>query len=298
MKIEKLIHLYLQSKDFERVGASSEHYKYWLRILKETELDGQSVWSHQCSLRPSDCQRVYDRLSDRGVTFANRILAVVRKVFSFGVKYDYVTENPWKAVQTIVTPPRRVVWTRDDVVSFLNVAYSDFETRSVGLIAHMAYDWAQRIGDMRLLTWDNLDLEQSILNLEQSKRRAVVHLPINDNLRDMLIQQQADLGWQPYVAPNTNVKKNGSYGTYTVFNISRKANQIKELAGLPPELRLSDLRRTATTEMVEAGVGLAQIMQVTGHQNPQSVKPYMKNTLTGATNALTLRSAHTAGETS
>jgi hypothetical protein len=50
--------------------------------------------------------------------------------------------------------------------------------------------------------------------------------------------------------------------------------------------------------MVEAGVGLAQIMQVTGHQNPQSVKPYMKNTLTGATNALTLRSAHTAGETS
>ena len=36
--------------------------------------------------------------------------------------------------------------------------------------------------------------------------------------------------------------------------------------------------RTGTTEMVEAGVGMAQIMSVTGHANPASVKPYMKNT--------------------
>ena len=62
--------------------------------------------------------------------------------------------------------------------------------------------------------------------------------------------------------------------------------------GLPPELRLSDLRRTGTTEMVEAGVGMAQIMSVTGHANPQSVKPYMKNTLASANYALTERKNH------
>ena len=59
--------------------------------------------------------------------------------------------------------------------------------------------------------------------------------------------------------------------------------------GLSRELRLSDMRRTATTEMIEAGVGLAQLMQVTGHANPQSVKPYMKNTLRGATLAMQMR---------
>ena len=61
------------------------------------------------------------------------------------------------------------------------------------------------------------------------------------------------------------------------------------VANLPQELRLSDLRRTGTTEMVDAGVGIAQIMSVTGHANPQSVKPYMKNTYASAENALTLR---------
>jgi len=60
-------------------------------------------------------------------------------------------------------------------------------------------------------------------------------------------------------------------------------------AGLSKELRLSDLRRTGVTEMVEAGVGMGQIMSVTGHVNPASVKPYMKNTLKSAELALTTR---------
>jgi integrase len=65
-----------------------------------------------------------------------------------------------------------------------------------------------------------------------------------------------------------------------------------ELAKIPNELRLMDLRRTGTTEMVEAGVSMGQIMSVTGHANPQSVKPYMKNTYDSANNALTLRKTY------
>jgi len=112
-----------------------------------------------------------------------------------------------------------------------------------------------------------------------------------------LRQQNGEFDWQPYVAPNLNSKSGDGYNPYGVHIISRVAKKVLREAGLSEELRLSDLRRTATTEMVEAGVGIVQIMQVTGHQSPQSVTPYMKNTLTGATNALTLRSAHTASGT-
>jgi hypothetical protein len=44
--------------------------------------------------------------------------------------------------------------------------------------------------------------------------------------------------------------------------------------------------------MVQAGVGIGQIMSVTGHANPQSVKPYIKNTFDAANYALTKRTAH------
>jgi site-specific recombinase XerD len=50
-----------------------------------------------------------------------------------------------------------------------------------------------------------------------------------------------------------------------------------------------DLRRTAVTEMMEGGVDLANIMQVTGHQNVASVRPYMVNTFSGASKALAAR---------
>jgi integrase len=67
---------------------------------------------------------------------------------------------------------------------------------------------------------------------------------------------------------------------------------VLDLCGLPKELRIADLRRTGTTEMVEAGVSMAQIMSVTGHSTPNSVKPYMKNTYASAENALTKRETY------
>ena len=50
-----------------------------------------------------------------------------------------------------------------------------------------------------------------------------------------------------------------------------------------------DLRRTAIMQMVEGGVDVVGIMQTSGHASPQSVKPYLVNTLAGATKALSNR---------
>ena len=103
--------------------------------------------------------------------------------------------NPFANVKRKTSPQRKVVWTEDDVRQFLDTAYGDFQWRSIGLIVHMAYEWCQRLGDMRLLTWDNIDLEAKKLYLEQSKRRAEVTLPIQDDLLEMLVQQEQDFGF-------------------------------------------------------------------------------------------------------
>jgi integrase len=71
------------------------------------------------------------------------------------------------------------------------------------------------------------------------------------------------------------------------------ARKVMRKAGLSEHLQIMDMRRTGTMEMVDAGVPLPQIMAVTGHANPSSVKPYMKHTLTSAKNAATLRFSNT-----
>ena len=155
----------------------------------------------------------------------------------------------------------------------------------------MAYEWCQRLGDMRLLEWNAINFDTQTVYIKQSKRKAEVHLPIEDDLFAMLMQQNKDFGFQEYVAPRPK-PRNGMFIPYSLQKLPLYARKIMNDAGLSPELRLSDLRRTGTTEMVEAGVGMAQIMSVTGHSNPSSVKPYLKNTLSSANSALTARKSH------
>ena len=151
-----------------------------------------------------------------------------------------------------------------------------------------AYEWAQSVGDMRVLTWDEVDLDAQRIDLTQSKRGADVHLPIPEALCAMLQQQKEDFGFQQYVAPKTTPVA-GAYVPYPVDQIDDAINEVKDAAGLPKNITAMDLRRTAITEMVEGGADLAHIMQVSGHRSPDSVTPYMVNTFSGAVNALSKR---------
>jgi integrase len=181
-----------------------------------------------------------------------------------------------------------VMWQPEHVTLFLDTAYNNFRWRSIGLIVHMSYEWGQRVGDMRTLKWESIKFDEKRMDLEQSKRGVDVHLPISDNLIKMLAQQKEDFDFQDYVAPRTEPKA-GTYSHYTIDEIHILINEVKDEANLPKELQARDLRRTAITEMVEAGVDLVGIMQVSGHQSPQSVKPYLVNTYSGASNALERR---------
>jgi len=108
----------------------------------------------------------------------------------------------------------------------------------------------------------------------------------------MLTQQKEDFGFQDHVAPRVK-PRTGSYTPYDMLEIKDLVNDVKKVAGLPKEITAMDLRRTAITEMAESGVDMAGIMQVSGHANPQSVKPYLVNTFSGASKALDTRFGET-----
>jgi len=240
-------------------------------------------------LTSKQAKHAYEDWVARGISLANHVCTVSSIVFRYAIEMEYATINPFANVKRKSAPQRKVVWTEDDVRHFLDTAYSQFEWRSIGLIVHMAFQWAQRVGDMRTLVWDTLDLDNGRLDLEQSKRRAEVHLPIQGGLVDMLKEQKKDFGFQPYVAPRVSPRA-GMYSCYDMDEINSLVKDVVREAGLPLDsITAMDLRRTAITQMVEEGADIANIMQVSGHTNPQSVKPYLVNTFSGASNALSKR---------
>jgi integrase len=290
MKLNQIADEYYLSHDFKELRDETKvHYRYCLGAVLDTHVDGVKIGEVDgTKLSTKQSKLAYDQWCDRGISTANHILAIARILYNYALRMEHCFINPFTAVRRRATQPRKVVWRREDVKKLLDAAYSDFSTRNIGLIAHMAYEWCQRVGDMRLLTWDALDFEQKRVTILQSKRNAQVELPIDDDLYSMLVEQEQDFGFQPYVAPRP-VAYRGVYEPYTMYKLPLHARKLMDDVGLPKELRLSDLRRTGVTEMVDAEVGIGQIMSVTGHANPQSVKPYLKNTFVSANNALTAR---------
>ena len=289
---------YLQSKSFCRLkGNTQKEYEGSLAVALDTKtLSGKRLGDTRLNRLDRDCaEHMYNQWLKRGTSRANKITAIISIVFNRAIRDKILAFNPMLDFDRVPNPSRKVMWSPEQVNVFLRTAYSEWKWRSIGLIVQMAYEWGQRLGDMRLLTWDKINFNLKRMDLEQSKRNADVHLSISDELLHVLTQQHQSFGFQDYVAPQIN-PSDGAYKPYEKANISTYINSIKEAAGLPKELTGMDMRRTAITEMVEAGVDVLQIKQVSGHKNIQSLDPYIKNTFSGASSALAQRKAHKVKE--
>ena len=288
--LEDVISFYRNSDAYRRLSSSSQKdYDNHLSATLITEVEGKMLRAYRCkNLKVRHITQAYNNWLLVGTRTANYRRSVLSAAWKHAMRHDVMIHNPISLVETVAEKPRRVHWSREQVSIFLDTSYSDFRWRSIGLIVHMAYDWGQRVGDIRLLTWDSLDLNDCRIDMTQSKRSAEVHLPISQGLCSMLRQQKEEFGFQEYVAPRVKPRA-GAYTPYDKEEVSLYINKILDEANLPKELTAMDLRRTAVTEMMEGGVDMVGIMQVTGHQNTASVKPYMVNTFSGASKALAAR---------
>ena len=283
-RVTDLINFYYQSNDFNMLRDTTKvDNRYFLTVVHQTI--GCRKYKDVTS---KIAKASYEEWVKRGISFANHAATCASRVYNYAIQMEHAEQNPFGKIKRKTAKQRKMVWSHGEVNKFLDVAYSDFDYRNVGLIIHMAYEWCQRLGDMRNLRWDNLDLDKQQLTLEQSKRRADVFLPITDNLTAMLKEQKSDFGFQPWVVPHPMPVK-GVYKPYAMERLSKVGRKIMRLAKLPEELRLMDIRRTGITQMIDKGVPLPQIMAVSGHTHVSSVKPYHKHTYESANSALTRR---------
>ena len=286
--LQQLVYAYLKSDAFRKLGhASQKDYHDCLSIIE----DGLGHISLKSGLTVPTMQKHYNAWLKRGVHRANKIAAIMSILINWATKNNLRVFNPMPYIDKTPNPPRKVTWEPNQVKLFLDTAYSEWKWRSVGLIVHMAYEWGQRVGDMRMLLWNAIDLDKGRCDFEQSKRGEAVHLPISDGLMHVLRQQHETFSFQVLVAPQIQ-PSDGAYKPYTKEGLHVHVNAILKEAGLPKHLTAMDMRRTAITEMVEAGVDITQIKQVSGHTSINSLTPYIKHTYTGASEALAQRNAY------
>ena len=154
--IGDLVQFYYKSPNFLRLSrAAQKDYESCLNIIRE-DLGSKRL----CFVSAKLIEQAYEVWLKRGTYRANKIVSILSIVFNKAMHEGVRMINPVPLMDNRVpNPPRKVLWTPEQVNSFLETAYSQWKWRSIGLIVQMGYEWGQRVGDLRLLTWDALDLD-------------------------------------------------------------------------------------------------------------------------------------------
>jgi len=288
-RIKHVINYYLASKQFASLASSSQmKYEAELEKISKSPL-GELPLN---KLTAKICNEVYEGwVSSHTVARANERSRLFSVVINFARSLDLLNDNPMSKVKKLKHQPYTPIWKRQQVETFLETAFTKFEWRNTGLLVMMCYEWAQRPTDICHLQWSNLDLPNARVKIKQSKRGAEVEMPIEEPLLTMLKKQEKDWGFQKLVVPYHRASDNAYIPLHpTIFGPILR--DIKAECGVPEELKIGHLRKTAITEFVSAGVDSTGIMQVTGHKNISSLNPYMKHTYEGAKTAQNTRKGY------
>ena len=291
----KQVYTYYKSTNHFRTLAysSQKNYDSTMSSISDTPVFGKKLGHIKIKdLTSRHCDKAYQYWCNTvSVSKANQCCRILSLLFNFCISIDMTKFNPVTTVIKRTHKPVSEIWSHQEVIDFLDVAFSKYKYRSIGLIVTLCYEWAQRPNDIRLLKWKAIDFNKKRVTIKQTKRGATVELPISDHIMDLLQQQKNDWDFQEYVMPFAN-PSDGGYRPLSRVQISLHANEVKAIAALPTELLVGNLRKSGIVEMIDAGVDHLQIMSVTGHQNISSLNPYQKHTYSSAKSALDRRKQH------
>ena len=281
---------YLQTEHFKTLSRSTqENYPRKFNQICDTPFRSGLFGEQRVrSLTSRISAEVYNQwLTDGTPVMANDKKRHFSVLMSHAIVNDLLTNNPMQKVKVVREKPNVQIWTSSQVTQFLDVAFQQFEYRSIGLVVLLCYEWGQRPVDITHLMWSSVDFESNTCKITQRKRGATVHLPIEGNVLEMLRKQHEDFGFQKCVCPVLGGDKVWKPMTSDIS--SRLMREVRNIAGLPHDLKLQGLRPTAVTEMLEAGLDSLSILPVSGHRSVASLNPYIRHTRQGAERALSVR---------
>jgi integrase len=213
----------------------------------------------------------------RGHDSANKAMCAWASAFRYGMlKYSEIASNPFSDLDKLSSAPRRQRWTDAQFSGFLTTA-KKMGYPSIALCALMCMELMQRPGDILSLRWDAFQAEEGVWHIRQTKQGAIVRVPETARLESALdvirrAAKRTNGNSQPFVCGTVTGKR------WHRRNFTKAVRQVARAAGIPDDLQIRDLRRTAATEGASAGATPAEMMAVGGWANQSSIRPYLVQT--------------------
>ena len=242
--------------------ANEKHILPYFKNVTITDLSKPLIRKWQESLLQSDFSNSY----------LKTIQSNFRRVLTWGYKHDYIERNPFTVEFVKKDEPKIEMnfYTLDEFNQFLSVIDSD-EDR---LVFQILYWCGLRKGELQALTFDDIDLSNSTINVRKSydSRNRIITTPKNQtSYREIYLPLFIVSPLTDYVA---RVKKIAGFDTSLFLfgidspisstTLERRKNYYASKASVK-RIRIHDFRHSHVSLMINNGVSDFDIAKRLGH---------------------------------
>ncbi len=192
----------------------------------------------------------------------DRDIACIKKMFSFAVEVGAVDSHPLTRFPLL--PVEEMAFQVMTVEEFRGLVGA-MEEPALGAMVAVMGETAIRKGEALGLVWENVDLRNRRLTVEQTKSRRIRHIPLSEFAAESLSGSVRYLD-SPFVFVNSHTKKPW-VNPEKAFRDGRKA------AGLD-WVGFHDLRRFRISQWVMRGVDLRTVQMLAGHSDIKTTMKY------------------------
>lgn len=185
---------------------------------------------------------------------------------SMAINSGWVNENPCSANKVRPLTEDNIkerYLTSDEEDKILNACTGRFAYLKPIILC--ALHTGMRAGEILNLPWNCVDLKSNYITLLLTKNGKKRYIAINSILKEVLTELSENKLSEEYVFPNPQT--NNPYYDLKGFSKLCKHIGIKNLV-------FHDLRHSAATRMVAAGIGLATVKSILGHSDLKTTSRY------------------------
>lgn len=209
-------------------------------------------------IKRSDVIAMLDRIADRGApVMADRVRALVSKIYNFGVARGLVEHNPVMGVPKRGQEIRRNRVLGDDEIRAVWKALDRQDAKAAAAF-RLALLTAQRRSEVLGMRWSEIDLGRAVWTIpaERSKNKQPHLVPLGPMAVAILKERKGEAKDHPFVFP-------GGRKCEPVGEIKKWIAEIRKASKV--EFRFHDLRRTAATRIASAGADRETVARILNH---------------------------------
>lgn len=189
----------------------------------------------------------------------NRELMCLSAIFREAVKRQYVQVNPVRGLSQLKENNEMIRYLSADEEKALLEACRP----PIRAIVVCALHTGMRKGEILSLLWKDVDFEQRLIKVEQTKTHSKKYIPMNDTLLALLKGLPRYEGCD-HVFPNEDGKP----------YVEIDANWYRTLRRAGLNVRFHDTRHTFASRLTQAGVPLKVVMELLGHKTMKMTERY------------------------